>query len=122
MKCAVVPVTLFQQNCAIIWCEETMKGAVVDPGGDLPRIQQAIGETGIEVEKILLTHGHVDHAAGAGDLAEAMALPIEGPHLEDTFLIEGVSDFRLVFAREDGRITGIRGEYRNQPSDFSKRD
>ncbi len=84
----VVPVTPFQQNCAIVWSEATMAGAVIDPGGDLPRIRAAAGELGVAVEKILLTHGHVDHAAGAGALAEELGVPIEGPHEADRFLIE----------------------------------
>ena len=88
----VVPVTPFQQNCAIVWSEATMTGAVVDPGGDLPRIRAAIDELGVTVEKILLTHGHVDHAAGAGALADQLSVPIEGPHEADRFLIEDLSE------------------------------
>ncbi|WP_341988738.1 MBL fold metallo-hydrolase [Azorhizobium sp. AG788] len=90
IQIAVVPVTPFQQNCSILWCTATMKGAVIDPGGDLDRIRAAVAETGITVEKILLTHGHMDHAAGAAELAEALNVPIEGPNEADQFLLDGL--------------------------------
>ena len=92
LKGQVVPVTPFQQNCSIIWSERTMVGTVVDPGGDLPRIRGEIDRLGVTVEKVLLTHGHVDHAAGAGSLAEALGVPIEGPHEADRFLIEDLPE------------------------------
>ncbi len=92
LQIAVVPVTPFQQNCSILWCTATLKGAVIDPGGDLERIQAAVAETGITVEKILLTHGHVDHAAGAAELAERLSVPIEGPNEKDQFLLDGLAE------------------------------
>ena len=92
LKGQVVPVTPFQQNCSIIWSDGTMVGAVVDPGGDLPRVRDEIDRLGVTVEKVLLTHGHVDHAAGAGSLAGALGVPIEGPHEADRFLIEGLPE------------------------------
>jgi len=87
----ILPVTPFQQNCTLLWCEKTRKAAITDPGGDVVRIRAAIGELGITVERILLTHGHIDHVGGAVALAEAFSppIPIEGPHREDAFLIEG---------------------------------
>ena len=69
IKIAVVPVTPFQQNCSLVWCEATGQGALVDPGGDVERLKAAVAETGMQVSKVLLTHGHVDHASGAGALA-----------------------------------------------------
>ena len=78
LRAAIVPVTPLQQNCSIVWCTATMKAAVVDPGGDLPRIHDAIAKTGVTVEKILLTHGHIDHAGGAKALADALSVPVEG--------------------------------------------
>ncbi len=81
MKAVIVPVTAFQQNCSILWCTETNRAAVVDPGGEIDRINAAIEEQGVEVEKILLTHGHIDHAGAAADLAEQLGVPIEGPHI-----------------------------------------
>jgi glyoxylase-like metal-dependent hydrolase (beta-lactamase superfamily II) len=91
LKAAIVPVTPFQQNCTLLWDEATRRGAVVDPGGDLPRIEAGIKQTGMTVEKILLTHGHIDHAAGAAELKEKLGgVPIEGPHEADRFLLEGL--------------------------------
>src|SRR3954453_21427628 len=92
LKAAIVPVTPFQQNCTLLWDEETKAGAVVDPGGDLARIEAGIKQTGMRPEKILLTHGHVDHAAGAAELKEKLGgIPIEGPHREDKFLLDGLA-------------------------------
>ena len=82
-RAAIVPVTPFQQNCTIVWCETTMKGAVVDPGGDVELILSAVKQTGVEIEKILLTHGHIDHAGGAAELKEKLGVEIIGPHRAD---------------------------------------
>ncbi|WP_417671992.1 MBL fold metallo-hydrolase [Roseibium sp.] len=97
----VIPVTSFQQNCSLIWNPATMKGAVVDPGGDVPHILQAIKEQGVTVEKIVLTHGHIDHVGGAADLAEALKVPVEGPHEADRMLIERVKDQAVQFGLAD---------------------
>jgi len=88
MKAAILPVTPFAQNCSLIWCTETNKGAVVDPGGDLDRILEAVEGQGFEIEKILVTHGHIDHAGAVADLAERLGVPIEGPQKEDKFWID----------------------------------
>jgi glyoxylase-like metal-dependent hydrolase (beta-lactamase superfamily II) len=88
MKFQVIPVTAYMQNCTLLWCEETNKAAVVDPGGDLDRIEQAMAQNGVELEKIFVTHGHLDHAGGVADLAEKYGVPVEGPHKEDLFWIE----------------------------------
>ncbi len=88
MKFVVIPVTPFQQNCTLLWCEETLRGAVVDPGGDLDRILAAVDKHGVTLEKILLTHGHIDHAGGAAALKRQTGLPIEGPQEEERFWIE----------------------------------
>ena len=85
----ILAVTAFQQNCTLLWCDKTRKAVVIDPGGDVNRIRAAISKLGITVERILLTHGHIDHVGGAHELAEALSVPIEGPHREDAFLIEG---------------------------------
>jgi hydroxyacylglutathione hydrolase len=91
LKAAIVPVTPFQQNCTLLWDEASKHGVVVDPGGDLQRIEAGIKKTGMTVEKILLTHGHIDHAAGAADLKEKLGgIPIEGPHQADKFLLDGL--------------------------------
>ena len=88
MKYRVIPVTPFEQNCTLLWSEKTLHGAVVDPGGDLSRILAAIKEEGVTVDKLLLTHGHIDHAGGTAELAQKLGVPIEGPHAEDAFLLE----------------------------------
>ena len=90
LNIAVVPVTPFEQNCTLIWNEETKAGVVIDPGGDVPRIQQAIEQTGMEVETILLTHGHLDHVGGAMELKEALGVEIVGPHKDDEPLCTSV--------------------------------
>jgi len=88
MKVTVISVTAFQQNCSLLWCEDTMEGAVVDPGGDLDRILDAAKDAGVKLVKILLTHAHVDHAGGTAALASRLGIPIEGPQQEDQFWID----------------------------------
>ncbi len=88
MKAAIIPVTPFQQNCSLMWCENTMKGAVIDPGGDLDVILAEVKTHAIEIEKILITHGHVDHAAGTAELKRRLDVPIEGPHEDERFWID----------------------------------
>lgn len=90
MKFRIIPVTPFQQNCTLIWCEQSRKAAVIDPGGDVDRILQAIQEEGVELEKILLTHAHVDHIGGTAELSARASVPVEGPHIEDKFWIDGL--------------------------------
>ncbi|GAA3702570.1 MBL fold metallo-hydrolase [Sphingomonas cynarae] len=101
LRAAIIPVTPLQQNCTLIWCTATMKAAVVDPGGDLPRIRAAIAEAGVTVEQVLLTHGHIDHAGEAKPLADELGVPIVGPHEDDRFWLARLD--------EDGRNYGIRG-------------
>jgi hydroxyacylglutathione hydrolase len=91
-RAGIIPVTPFQQNCTLIWDEASKVGAVVDPGGDLDRIEAAIREQGIAIEKILLTHGHIDHAGGAAELRERLQVPIEGPHAADRFLLDSLPE------------------------------
>ncbi|MDB5698846.1 MAG: fold metallo-hydrolase [Alphaproteobacteria bacterium] len=102
LKAAIVPVTPLQQNCTLLWCTATMNGAFVDPGGDLDRLKAAAVSHGVSIEKILLTHGHIDHCGAAGILARELKVEIEGPHQADRFWIARLAD--------DGRSYGIRGE------------
>src|SRR4051812_16549553 len=99
LRAAIVPVTPFQQNCSLLWCAASNRAAIVDPGGDLPRILAAIEKTGVTPEKILLTHGHIEHAGGAAELKERLGVPVEGPHRDDKFLLD-----KLV---ESGRKYGM---------------
>lgn len=101
LRAAIIPVTPLQQNCTLLWCTETMVGAFVDPGGDLPRLKAAAQQAEVRIEKILLTHGHIDHCGSAGILAEELGVPIEGPHEDDRFWIAQLA--------EDGRRYGIVG-------------
>ena len=91
MKYAILPVTPFEQNCSFLLCEKTHKVAIVDPGGDLERIEAALNEIGATPEKILVTHGHLDHVGAVGELAEKLGLPIEGPHRDDQFWLDMLS-------------------------------
>lgn len=101
LQVLVVPVTPFQQNCSLVFDAESKRGAVVDPGGDLPAIHKAINQAGVTVEKILLTHGHLDHAGGAAELRDLLGVKIEGPHADDKFLLDGL--------KESGERYGMAG-------------
>jgi len=90
LQAAIVPVTPLQQNCTLIWDDETKAGFVVDPGGDLARVRGAIEQSGFTPEGILLTHGHFDHASGAAELAEDLGVAITGPHEADRFLLDSL--------------------------------
>jgi hydroxyacylglutathione hydrolase len=93
----IVPVTAFAQNCSVIWCDQTMDGAVVDPGGDLDEILAVVKENGVTLRKILLTHAHIDHAGATAELARRNLLPIEGPHEGDQFWIDGLPEQSRMF-------------------------
>ncbi|HEX6244847.1 MAG TPA: MBL fold metallo-hydrolase [Polyangiales bacterium] len=99
MQISIIPVTPFQQNCSVLRCDETRKGAVVDPGGDLELVLEAIRSEEIEVEKILLTHGHIDHAGATKALREKLGVPVIGPQREDEFLLESLA--------AQGRMFGV---------------
>jgi hydroxyacylglutathione hydrolase len=100
---AIIPVTPFQQNCTLLWCEATKKAVVIDPGGDVPQILAAIEQTNVTVEQIWLTHGHIDHVGGAAELRDALKVPIEGPHKADKYLLDNVE----MSGRSFG-MTGVR--------------
>jgi len=102
LRAAIIPVTPLQQNCTLLWCTKTMRGAFTDPGGDLPRLKAAAQQAGVTIEKILLTHGHIDHCGSAGIFAEELGVEIEGPHEADMFWISKLE--------EDGGKYGIPGK------------
>lgn len=101
MQFKIVPVTPFQQNCTIFWCDETKEAAVVDPGGDIELINQAIDELGVKLVKVLLTHAHVDHAGATHAVATQYQVPIEGPHKEDQFWIDLIPEQKARFGFAD---------------------
>ncbi len=103
LRAAIIPVTPLQQNCALVWCTATSKAAVIDPGGDVAVILKAIEETGVEVNKILLTHGHIDHAGGGAELKEALGVEIEGPHREDLWLMQSLAETGRDYGIHDAR-------------------
>ncbi len=102
LQAIIVPVTPFQQNCTILFDSETKKGVVIDPGGDLARIREAIESQGIDVEAIWITHGHIDHAAAALDLKEALDVEIIGPHKDDKFLLDNLETAGLKYGITEG--------------------
>ncbi len=102
LQAAIIPVTPLQQNCSLIWCTATMRGALVDPGGDLDRLKEAVAKAGVTLEKLLVTHGHLDHCGQTGMLAKELGLQIEGPHEADRFWIAALDD--------DGKRWGMHAE------------
>jgi hydroxyacylglutathione hydrolase len=96
-KALIIPVTPFQQNCRLLWCEATKRAVVIDPGGDVPQIIRAIDHAGVTVEKIWLTHGHIDHAGGAAALRMKLNVTIDGPQRDDLFLLENVVESARMF-------------------------
>ncbi len=110
LNAAIVPVTPFQQNCTLIWNEATKVGAIVDPGGDVPHILAAIKQVGMKPEKIILTHGHLDHVGGAAELKVALGnIPIEGPHKADEIIMQNVEKQAATY--------GVPGTMKNATSD-----
>lgn len=92
-----IPVTAFQQNCSIVWCDQTQEAAVIDPGGDLDSIQCELERLGLQLRAIWLTHAHIDHAGGVAELAAAQPLDIIGPHPADQFWIDGLPQQSAMF-------------------------
>ena len=109
LQVAIIPVTAFQQNCTLMWDGDTRQGVVVDPGGDLDRIQAAIDENNIDIQAIWLTHGHIDHAAGAMELKEKLTVDIIGPHKGDLPLLSNLE--------KQAEMFGLDGQVRNVSPD-----
>jgi hydroxyacylglutathione hydrolase len=92
-----IPVTPFQQNCSLVWCDETKEAALIDPGGEVERLKAAVAERGLTLQALWLTHAHIDHAGGTGTLARELGLPIIGPHPGDQFWIDGLPQQSRMF-------------------------
>ena len=103
LKVLIVPVTPFQQNCSLVFDEGTKRGAIVDPGGDVPNILKAVEQSNVKIEKILLTHGHIDHAGGAAELRDTLGVQIEGPHVDDLFLLKDLPKSGAKYGMVDAR-------------------
>ncbi len=103
LKLAIVPVTPFEQNCSILFCEKTREAAVVDPGGDLDKIEDALRQLNVKLSKVLLTHGHLDHCAGAVDLAKKWNVQIEGPHRDEKFWLDQLPEQTVRFGFGEAR-------------------
>ena len=86
------PGTPFQQNCSLVWCTQTGEAALVDPGGEVDRLLAAVAARGLRLVKLLLTHGHLDHASGVAELQQRLGLAVEGPHRDDAFWIDALPD------------------------------
>lgn len=97
LRYQTLPVTAFQQNCSIVWCDDTQDAAVIDPGGDLPRILAAVERLGVTLGQIWLTHAHIDHAGATAALARERGLPIVGPHRGDQFWIDALPQQGAMF-------------------------
>ena len=108
MRAAIIPVTAYQQNCSLIWCTATMRAALIDPGGDLERLKAGVAKAGVTVEKLLVTHGHMDHCGMAGVLARDLGVPIEGPHRDDAFWIDQLDRSQAMFGIPGARFTPDR--------------
>ena len=103
LKVLIIPVTPFQQNCSLVFDEGTKRGVIVDPGGDVPNILKAVEQSNVKIEKILLTHGHIDHAGGAAELRDALGVQIEGPHVDDLFLLNDLPKSGAKYGMVDSR-------------------
>ena len=104
IKAMIAPVTPLQQNCTIVWCAKTNRAAVIDPGGEVPRLLNALSQLGLTLEKIFVTHGHMDHAGGVAELKEATGVPVEGPHPDDQFWIDNIETAGARYGIPDARI------------------
>jgi glyoxylase-like metal-dependent hydrolase (beta-lactamase superfamily II) len=103
IQVAVIPVTPFQQNTSLVWCVSSLRGAFVDPGGEVPRLIEAAAKAGVTIEKILLTHGHLDHAGAAAALSEHYGVPIEGPHRAEDWLLASIPEQSAKWGMPDAR-------------------
>lgn len=108
LQVGVIPVTGFQQNCTLLWDDETLEAVMVDPGGNIPRLQAALEKTGARLTTIYLTHGHTDHAGGATELSELTGAPIIGPHHADQFLLDEMEESAAMYRMKARNCTPSR--------------
>ena len=104
LQYSTLPVTAFQQNCSLLWCDATMQAAVIDPGGDLDRVLEEVERRGVALGQVWLTHAHIDHAGGAGELARTRGLPIVGPHPADQFWIDALPQQSTMFGFPEAEL------------------
>ena len=104
INAVIIPVTPLQQNCTLVWCAKTLKAAVIDPGGEAPRLLAGLEQYGLTLEKIWITHGHMDHAGGAAALKAATGVPIEGPHRDDLFWIQNIEESGRMYGMPDAQV------------------
>lgn len=97
MNYIVLPVTPYQQNCSLIWCEATRQAALVDPGGEADRLLGEVEQRGLSLAKLLLTHGHLDHVGAAAEIASRLGVPIEGPHRGDDYWLQALPQQSAMF-------------------------
>ena len=97
MRFEIIPVTPFEQNCSLVWCEATGQAALIDPGGDIELLLEAVEKAGVTLDKLLLTHAHLDHVGATPDLAERFRLPIIGPQEDDAFWLDGLPEQARMF-------------------------
>lgn len=103
LKYEILPVTPFAQNATLVWCDETLEAAIIDAGGEVDRLLDAVNNKGLTLTKILLTHGHIDHAGGAADLKNQTGVPVIGPHKDDKFWLDGLNDQSRMFSFPDAK-------------------
>ncbi len=103
IRALIAPVTPLQQNCTIVWCSKTRKAAIIDPGGEIPRLMAALAQHDLTLEKIWITHGHLDHAGGTARLKELTGVPIEGPHPDDAFWIDEITSSGQKYGMPEAR-------------------
>lgn len=97
LRYRTLPVTAFAQNCSLVWCDQTLEAAVIDPGGEIERLLATVAELNLQLQAIWLTHAHIDHAGAVGELAERLQLPIAGPHPGDQFWIDALPQQSAMF-------------------------
>ncbi len=110
LRAEIVPVTPFQQNCTLLFDDTTKIGVVIDPGGDVSEIEAAIANAGLTIEKIVLTHGHIDHAGGAMDLKDKLGVEIVGPHEDDALLLGGLEAQAQMFGLPPGSVRNVTSD------------